>query len=54
MDTLDWILAAVFTVLFGVAAYFVFPPYGAIIGVALACLLIWRAKKTRDHLRGRS
>jgi hypothetical protein len=51
MDTLDWILAVAFTALFGAAGYFAFPPYGIIIGVALASLLIWRAKKNRDRLR---
>lgn len=53
MDILDWILAVVFAALFGAAAYAVFPPYGALLGVGLAALLIWRATKTRDRLRGR-
>jgi len=54
MDTFDWILAAVLTLLMGGAGYLSFPPYGVIIGVGLAVLLIWRAKKNRDHLRRRS
>ncbi len=53
MDTLDWIIAAVFALLFGVAGYFIFEPYGAVIGVGLAVLLVWRAKKNRDRLRRR-
>ena len=54
MDTLDWVLAVVFALLFGGAAYFILPPYGALIGVALAAFLVWRAKKNRDRLRKKS
>jgi hypothetical protein len=54
MDKLDWIIAVVFVALFGAAAYFLLPPYGAIGGVAVGCLLIWRAKTNRDRLRRKS
>ena len=51
MDTLDWILAGLFAALFGIAGYFIFEPYGAIVGLGLAVLLVWNAKRTRDRLR---
>ena len=51
MDTLDWIIAVVFALLFGAAGYFIFEPYGAFVGVGLAALLVWRAKTNRDRLR---
>ena len=54
MDTLDWILAAVFAALFGAAGYFIYDIIGAVAGVALAALLVWNAKRNRDRLRKKS
>jgi len=53
MDTLDWIIAALFVLALGAAFYFALPPYGAIIGAVMAGVLIYQAKKRRDRLRKR-
>jgi len=53
MDTLDWIIAVAVVGLMGAAAYFIYPPYGVIGGIALGIFAIWKAKKQRDRARGR-
>ncbi len=51
MDTLDWLLAAGMVITAGVLFYFLFPPYGALIGLALGGLLVYGAKRRRDRLQ---
>jgi hypothetical protein len=53
MNSLDWIIGAIFVLLMGSAFYFALPPYGAVIGAALAAFLVFQAKKRRDVLRKR-
>jgi hypothetical protein len=51
MNTIDWVLVGTFLVLMGAAGYFAFPPYGVILGVGMAGILVYRVKKNRDNLR---
>jgi hypothetical protein len=51
MDTLDWLLAAGMLISAGAVFYFLLPPYGALLGLALGGLLVYVAKKRRDKLQ---
>lgn len=50
MKVVDWFLAVIFTALVAYAVNLVFPPQGWMIGIALALLLLFIAKKRRDRL----
>jgi uncharacterized membrane-anchored protein len=54
MTLLDWILAAAFTILVALLVNSFFPPYGWMIGVPAALLLLFLAKRKRDHFLGES
>jgi hypothetical protein len=50
MKPVDWVLAILFTGLVAYAVNLVFPPYGWMIGIVAAMLLLFIAKRRRDHL----
>ncbi len=51
MDTLDWIIAGAIVILLGISFYFLYPPYGVIVGLGMGVLLMWQAKKRREKAR---
>ncbi len=53
MTPLDWLLAALFTVVVAALAYLTFPPYGWLIGIVVALGLLYLAKRRRDGLQNR-
>jgi uncharacterized membrane protein AbrB (regulator of aidB expression) len=50
MNMLDWILAIVITALLAYAVNMIFPPKGWMIGIVVALLLLFLAKRRRDSL----
>lgn len=50
MNTVDWILAALITALFAYAVNLIFPPYGWMLGIVVALILLVIAKLRRDRL----
>lgn len=52
MKVVDWFLAVIFTALVAYAVNLIFPTQGWMIGIALALLLLFIAKKRRDRLTG--
>ena len=50
MKVIDWFLAVIFTALVAYAVNLVFPPNGWMIGIVLALLLLFIAKRRRDRL----
>ena len=54
MTPLDWLLAALFTVVVAALAYLTFPPYGWLIGIIIALGLLYHAKRRRDKMQNRS
>jgi uncharacterized membrane protein AbrB (regulator of aidB expression) len=50
MNIVDWVLAILIISLVAYAVNSIFPPNGWMIGIAAALLLLYIAKKRRDHL----
>lgn len=50
MNLVDWVLAVVITALLAYAVNMVFPPNGWMIGIVVALLLLFLAKRRRDSL----
>lgn len=50
MKMLDWLLAIVFIGLVTFLVQSFFPPYGWLIGLAVALVLLYLAKRRRDKL----
>lgn len=51
MQTIDWLLAGVFTAVVALLVNTVFPPYGWLIGIVVALGLLYLAKRRRDGLQ---
>ncbi|HNY19584.1 MAG TPA: hypothetical protein PKJ76_06035 [Flexilinea sp.] len=51
MDLTDWLLCLGTAAAFGFAFWILLPPYGWIAGIAVAGLMLYRAKKKRDDLK---
>ncbi len=50
MNIIDWILAVLIIALVAYAVNLIFPPNGWMIGIVAALLLLFIAKRRRDHL----
>lgn len=50
MNAFDWVLAILITGLLAYAVNLIFPPNGWMIGIVAALLLLFIAKRRRDHL----
>ncbi|MRS02222.1 hypothetical protein EG832_03180 [bacterium] len=50
MNVIDWILAVLIIALVAYAVNLIFPPNGWMIGIVAALLLLFIAKRRRDHL----
>lgn len=51
MNLVDWLLAAVFTAVVATLAQRLFPPYGWAVGVVIALVLLYLAKRRRDQMQ---
>jgi uncharacterized membrane protein AbrB (regulator of aidB expression) len=51
MTLLDWLLAAAFTLVLALLANTLLPGYGWLIGVILAAILLYLAKRRRDTMQ---
>lgn len=51
MQTIDWLLAGVFTAVVALLVNALFPPYGWLIGILVALGLLYLAKRRRDGLQ---
>ena len=53
MTPVDWMLAALFIIALAFLAQTLFPPFGWGIGVVIALVLLFLAKRRRDDLQQR-
>ncbi|PKO01019.1 MAG: hypothetical protein CVU42_00830 [Chloroflexi bacterium HGW-Chloroflexi-4] len=50
MNLVDWVLAVLIITLVAYVVNVIFPPNGWMIGIVAALLLLYLAKRRRDHL----